>query len=255
MGRAELYQRLGPDLEAMEHLSEVDRPQLVAISPGPGPQLGVWGLEASSPRLGRFGRLRALAAAVGGKPLALDYRWRPFLKLVTYVPASHLEMVRQALGEAGAGHIGNYSHCTFAAPGEGTFFPLTGAQPFLGEVGRLERVAEWRLETIVPLWLKDRIESQLLAVHPYEEVAYDWIPLANEMKVARGREVDGEWWCDRLDAQLAAQALRYRPQAVHCEWVEPRERMLLRLHQIALIVHPPGSFLLEGMRRLWEESF
>lgn len=101
------------------------------------------------------------------------------VKIVVYTPASHVEQVREALCEAGAGHIGNYSHCTFQTAGTGTFLPLAGTKPFLGEIGQLEYAAECRLETIVPQSLSKQVLSAMLLAHPYEEAAYDVYPLAN----------------------------------------------------------------------------
>lgn len=98
-------------------------------------------------------------------------------KIVVFVPVDHVEAVRNALCSMGAGHVGGYSHCTFGAEGEGTFLPLAGATPFLGEVGKLERAREVRLETVVS---KDMVETALGVMkkaHPYEEVAYDIYPV------------------------------------------------------------------------------
>ncbi len=94
-------------------------------------------------------------------------------KLVVFVPESHHEQVLSAVCEAGAGHIGAYSHCTFNTPGTGTFVPTEGTNPFLGQVGRLERAQEVRLETVVPEQLVEPVVRAMLAAHPYEEVAYD----------------------------------------------------------------------------------
>lgn len=101
------------------------------------------------------------------------------LKLVVFVPASHEEAVAQALFAAGAGKIGKYGHCSFRARGTGTFLPEEGAKPFLGTVGREERVEEVRLETIVPEERLEGVVEAMLSAHPYEEVAYDVYPLAN----------------------------------------------------------------------------
>lgn len=100
-------------------------------------------------------------------------------KLVTFVPSGHLEEVREALSQAGAGWIGKYSHCAFGVNGTGTFLPREGASPFIGRQGVLERVEEVRLETVLPEGLRKKVLSALLAAHPYEEVAYDIYPLAN----------------------------------------------------------------------------
>ncbi|EPZ52604.1 Nif3-like dinuclear metal center hexameric protein [Alicyclobacillus acidoterrestris] len=104
----------------------------------------------------------------------LDVTYRETLhKLVVYVPVSHLASLRKNIGDAGAGAIGNYSHCTFAAPGTGTFLPGDKTSPFIGTPGVLEQVEEARLETIVPDSRLDHVLAAMLAAHPYEEVAYD----------------------------------------------------------------------------------
>ncbi|KJS15248.1 MAG: NGG1p interacting factor 3 protein, NIF3 [Peptococcaceae bacterium BRH_c4b] len=100
-----------------------------------------------------------------------------FLKLVVFVPAGHEDEIREALTRAGAGWIGNYSDCTFETAGAGTFRPLGGTNPYIGKPGRLERVNEIRLETIVPERLAGLAVEAMRAVHPYEEVAYDLYPL------------------------------------------------------------------------------
>ncbi|HHW07790.1 MAG TPA: Nif3-like dinuclear metal center hexameric protein [Clostridia bacterium] len=99
-------------------------------------------------------------------------------KLVVFVPETHEKEVRQAIGDAGAGFIGNYSYCTFRTRGTGTFLPLEGANPYLGRVGRVEEAAEYRLETIVPERILGKVVQAMLEAHPYEEVAYDLYPLA-----------------------------------------------------------------------------
>jgi hypothetical protein len=100
------------------------------------------------------------------------------LKLVTFVPAAHVEAVSRALFQAGAGHIGRYSHCSFRSTGTGTFFGGEGTSPAVGQAGRHEEAAELRLETVVA---PERIEDVVLALrasHPYEEVAFDLVRLA-----------------------------------------------------------------------------
>jgi dinuclear metal center YbgI/SA1388 family protein len=99
-------------------------------------------------------------------------------KLVTFVPLEHADRVLDALADAGAGRIGNYSRCAWRTEGEGTFRPEHGAEPAIGEVGRVERVAEARLETVLPRAARAAVVAALLAAHPYEEPAYDVIELA-----------------------------------------------------------------------------
>ncbi len=100
-------------------------------------------------------------------------------KIAVYVPNSHADAVREVLGDAGAGHIGDYSHCTFQTAGKGAFKPLEGTNPYIGKVNILEFVDEVKLETIVQEQKLSEVIKQMIAVHPYEEVAYDIIPLAN----------------------------------------------------------------------------
>lgn len=109
-----------------------------------------------------------------------------YYKLVVFVPVGHVEAVREALGNAGAGWIGNYSHCTFGVEGTGTFLPLEGTSPYIGRQGVLERVREVRLETVVPSALVEKAVRAMLEAHPYEEVAYDLYPLANRFKPSLG---------------------------------------------------------------------
>ncbi|MFZ5649059.1 MAG: Nif3-like dinuclear metal center hexameric protein [Bacillota bacterium] len=102
-----------------------------------------------------------------------------YLKLVVFVPVDDCDRVREAIAGAGAGWIGNYNECTFMVRGTGTFRPLEGTNPYIGSTGRLEKVDELRLETILPARLSGRVIRAMLAAHPYEEVAYDLYPLEN----------------------------------------------------------------------------
>jgi len=100
-------------------------------------------------------------------------------KLVTYVPDSHAERVRNALFEAGAGHIGNYSECSFNAQGTGTFKGNEETDPFVGEPGKRHAENETRIETIYSATLESKVLMALVLAHPYEEVAYDLYTLSN----------------------------------------------------------------------------
>lgn len=109
-------------------------------------------------------------------------------KIVVYVPTTHAENLRKALANAGAGHIGNYSHCTFNSEGIGTFKPLDGSSPFIGVNGQVEKVNEIKIETIVPQNILGGVISSMLKAHPYEEVAYDIYRLENKgQSVGLGR--------------------------------------------------------------------
>lgn len=100
-------------------------------------------------------------------------------KLVTFVPGSHADSVRQALFDAGAGHIGNYDSCSFNSAGQGTFRAGNDASPFVGEIGKLHFEDETRIEVIFPVHLKSALIKALTESHPYEEVAYDIVQLDN----------------------------------------------------------------------------
>lgn len=101
---------------------------------------------------------------------------RPLLKLVVFVPESHQEELRAALCAAGAGQIGHYSDCTFSSSGQGTFRPMAGSKPYIGETGVLESVTEQRLEMVVAKSALAAVLNALKAVHPYEVPAYDILP-------------------------------------------------------------------------------
>jgi len=101
-------------------------------------------------------------------------------KLVVFVPVDSANKVADAVFAAGAGHIGNYSHCGFAAQGQGTFLPLEGARPAIGKRGTFEKVPEMRFETIVPADKLAKVITAMLNVHPYEVPAYDIFKLADE---------------------------------------------------------------------------
>ena len=98
-------------------------------------------------------------------------------KLVVFVPEENADEIADALTEAGAGVIGEYTHCTFRAPGTGTFFGGEGTDPYAGEKGRLERVSELRLESVVPAHAAQRAALAARAAHPYEEPALDVYPV------------------------------------------------------------------------------
>ncbi len=103
-------------------------------------------------------------------------------KIVVFVPKDYKDAVRDAMCNAGAGYTGNYSHCSFNVNGIGTFKPLAGSKPFIGQEGKLEKVDEIRIETIVPESLQRKVISAMLKTHPYEEVAFDIYPLENSGK-------------------------------------------------------------------------
>lgn len=101
-------------------------------------------------------------------------------KLVVYVPVLDSQKVKEAIGDAGAGAIGNYSHCLFSTTGTGQFLPNEDAHPYIGQTDMLEQVEEERVETIFPEYLEKSVIQAMLKAHPYEEVAYDIYHLENK---------------------------------------------------------------------------
>lgn len=101
-------------------------------------------------------------------------------KVVVFVPPDQAQALLTAMSEAGAGHIGDYDRCAFLGEGIGTFRPLQGARPHIGEVGRVEDVTEVRLEMVLPRRSRDAVVAALRSAHPYEEPAFDMIELAQQ---------------------------------------------------------------------------
>ncbi|MDB5266818.1 MAG: hypothetical protein JWN89_633 [Parcubacteria group bacterium] len=94
-------------------------------------------------------------------------------KVVVYVPLTHTDQVREAIGQAGGGQLGKYAFCSFSTRGIGRFKPLEGANPHIGFVGQMEAVEEERIEVSVEDSLVESVISAIKKVHPYEEVALD----------------------------------------------------------------------------------
>jgi dinuclear metal center YbgI/SA1388 family protein len=163
---------------------------LSKLVPGPDGSLSRLMLEAIRTEIGviashtNFDRsalevVEAVAQGLGVKPEGrlLEKGSGSLKKLVVFVPKTHVDAVREAICEAGAGKIGNYDQCSFGAEGQGTFRGGEGTRPFLGVSGVLEKAAEVRLETVFPSGMERPVLKALLAAHPYEEVAFDVYPL------------------------------------------------------------------------------
>ena len=99
-----------------------------------------------------------------------------YVKLKMTVPITHLEQVRTALGQTGAGKLGSYDFCTYEYPVTGHFRPLSGAHPTIGQIGNREKVQEYCIECICHKDLITQVIDVVKKVHPYEEIAYDIIP-------------------------------------------------------------------------------
>ena len=139
-------------------------------------------------------------------------------KLYTFIPVSHHQRVANALFEAGAGNIENYSEASFNAPGKGTFKGNEASNPAIGKKGIREEVDEVRFETIFPAILERKVIAALIATHPYEEVAYDVVSLDNQYsRVGSGivgnlkKPMDELSFLKFVKRQMKTDCIRYTP--------------------------------------------
>lgn len=102
------------------------------------------------------------------------------VKIVFFVPTSDADKVRKAVGDAGGGKIGKYSHCSFSLKGEGRFKPGKGANPTVGKIGKLEITKEERVELVCERNIATDVIQAVRKAHPYEEVDFDVYPLISE---------------------------------------------------------------------------
>lgn len=137
-------------------------------------------------------------------------------KLIIYVPEVDKEKVMKALFEVGAGEIAEYSECSFSSKGLGTFLPSEKANPYVGEKGQRAVEHEERLEVIVPNYLINQSVSVARSAHPYEEMAYDVVPLNNvHQEIGSGmigelpEELDAMEWLAKMKDIMGAGVVRY----------------------------------------------
>jgi len=128
------------------------------------------------------------------------------LKLITFVPKLHVQRVREAIFEAGAGTFGNYDSCSFNAEGYGSFRANENAKPFVGETDKIHYEEEVKIEVILPDYLSDKVLISMIKSHPYEEPAYDIIPLRNRFDNV-GSGIVGEL-SDSIDEEVFLQQLK-----------------------------------------------
>ena len=105
------------------------------------------------------------------------------VKIIVFVPLTHTEIVRKAIGDTGVGTIGNYSHCSFSSKGIGRFKPNNKANPHIGKANHLEEVEEERIEVVCQKNKAKAVIKAIKRVHPYEEVALDIYLLVNEEEI------------------------------------------------------------------------
>ena len=121
-----------------------------------------------------------IAAMIGLKEIkVLQEKKGTLKKLFTFVPVDKAGLVRSAIFAAGAGHISNYSECSFNTEGFGTFKGEAGTSPYVGEPGKQHQEKEVKMEVIFPAYLERKVIAAMKGAHPYEEVAYDIVSLSN----------------------------------------------------------------------------
>src|SRR5579872_1438960 len=104
-------------------------------------------------------------------------KFSDYVTLVVIVPETHADQVREAMGKAGAGKMGNYSFCSFSSKGIGRFRPEKGARPFIGKENVLEEVPEERIETVCHIKDLEQVLAAIRKAHPYEEPSIEAHPI------------------------------------------------------------------------------
>jgi dinuclear metal center YbgI/SA1388 family protein len=164
-------------------------------------------------------------------------------KIVVFVPENDLGRVSDALFAAGAGNIGQYSQCSFRLAGTGTFFGSDATNPTVGQKGRREEVAEWRLEAVCPEALVEPVIAAMRKAHSYEEPAYDVYPLHP------GASPLGEGRTGRLPAPLPLEALARRVKQELCASVVQVAGELSRtVDRVAIVCGAGGDFVSDAVR-------
>jgi dinuclear metal center YbgI/SA1388 family protein len=182
---------------------------------------------------GRISKLIGLneSRMLTGKPNTLK-------KLFTFVPSADADKVRNAIFNAGAGKIGNYTECSFNMEGVGTFKAGIGTNPYVGEIGKLQKENEIKIEAIFPSWLEHAIIKSLIDSHPYEEVAFDIISLENTHQET-GSGMVGELEGAMTEAQFLEHLKRiFQPKVIR------HSPLLNKQVRIVAVCGGAGSFLI-----------
>ena len=180
----------------------------------------------------------------GVRPLEADAQ-EPRDKIVVFVPVDHADAVRDAITAAGAGSINDYDSCTFTSSGEGRFRPLPGADPAIGSVGDLETVEEVRIESVLDRRMRARVVAAMREVHPYEEPAYDVVPLASLDDPRRGSGRIGRLTEPMPLAAFASHVQRSLPETAHGVRVAGDPT---RMVETVALCGGAGDFLLDRAR-------
>lgn len=179
----------------------------------------------------------------------LQPKGRMLRRLITFAPIESAEKVRKAVFEAGAGHIGQYSECSFNTEGVGTFKAGEGADPYVGEIGQQHQERETKIEIVFPFYLELQVVKALQSSHPYEEVAYDIFTMENTHQ-GIGSGVIGE-----LEEELDEKAFLSRvQQAFGAEGIRHTELLGRKVRRVALC-GGAGSFLIKRAASLGADVY
>lgn len=170
-------------------------------------------------------------------------------KLTTFVPQSAIEPVLQALHQAGAGHVGDYTHCSFVSTGIGSFKPTAAASPYIGTPNKVEKVAEHRAEVVFPAYLAETVIAALKQAHPYEEVAYYIQHLENN-----NPEVGTGMIGELPQALTSEELLRYLKTNINLGCIRHSAPILRPIKRVA-VCGGVGSFLLPEAIRQHADAF
>ena len=171
------------------------------------------------------------------------------LKLETYVPVNQVELVKNAMFEAGAGNVDNYANCSFMTEGKGTFKAKKSATPYVGEIGKDHTEAEIKIEVIFNRDKKNRVLDALLSSHPYEEVAYNILSLENVNR-NEGLGVVGEL-VDEMNVLEFLEIIKSKMKAGVVRYTQPPKSTIKRV----AICGGSGSFLLSEAKKMDADLF
>lgn len=211
-------------------------------------------LASSGVVAGAFARSKAVARVLGGRPVGPLLTFRPFLKLVVFVPRNAVDRVRDALVAAGAGSVGPYTHMTFAAAGAGTFRATGATNTRGGREGRIEYVDESALAVILPTWIEEEVLAAMKASHPYEDAAFDLIPLANRLTVPQAYlGEDGTVRTALVTEELASWAVNTGVDRIEAERTDGDSRLEMAERGIRVGLVPLGTWTVPGLSSILAE--
>ena len=170
-------------------------------------------------------------------------------KMTVFVPVTHAEELRTILSQNGAGKLGQYEACSFSSEGTGRFKALQGANPFVGEISRLEEIKEERIEVIYPSYLSGKLVKAMVTAHPYEEPAYFLEKLENENSVV-GSGMVGE-----LEQEMSAKEFMvYLKEKMNLSVIRHTAFVKDKIKKVALC-GGSGSFLLSKAKGVEADVF